>query len=189
MRLSAGTLTAIAVVVVVGLGSAAAGQTSEGRVHGVVADESGGVLPGVTVAAIGADGKALATKVTNEVGRYGFALPAVPVSLTFSLEGFSTAAVNLEIPPDADVPVAAQRLALAPRSETVTVHGDSLAEGPAAPRPPPPPVAIPLPEHDHDSICGPAKAAGTLESLGTIRMHSNRGEQDSALFAQDDQIV
>ena len=73
----------------------------------------------VTVAAIGADGKALATKVTNEVGRYGFALPAVPVSLTFSLEGFSTAAVNLEIPPDADVPVAAQRLALAPRSETV----------------------------------------------------------------------
>ena len=179
----------------VSLSSAAVAQAPEGRVHGVVADESGGVLPGVTVTATAANGEVLAAEVTNEGGRYRFTLPAVAVTLTFSLEGFSPAAVTLEIAPREDVPIAAQRLALAPRSETVIVHGDPPAEpSPAPPRvspppPPPPPVVIPVAEHDHDSVCGPAKAGGTPESLGTIRSRSNPYESGSALFAKDDQVV
>lgn len=50
MRLSGLILGAI-LLILPGAGAAAAG-----RVHGVVADESGGVLPGVTVVAIAADG-------------------------------------------------------------------------------------------------------------------------------------
>src|SRR5689334_13028065 len=96
--------TVAALVLATGLSSAAVAQT-EGRLHGVVADESGGVLPGVTVTATAADGTVLAAGVTNDVGRYGFALPAMPVTLTFSLEGFSTATVDLEIAPRADVAV------------------------------------------------------------------------------------
>jgi len=186
--------TVAALVLATALSSAAVAQT-EGRLHGVVADESGGVLPGVTVTATAADGTVLAAGVTNDVGRYEFALPAMFVTLTFSLEGFSTATVDLEIAPRADVAVAAQRLALASRSETVDVLGDPPAEAPAAPAwvppppPPPPPVVIPVPEHDRDSVCGPAKADAAPESLGTILSRSNRFEHDNALFAKDDQVA
>src|SRR5207248_2497175 len=87
------TLAAVAFAMAT-LSSVAIGQSAEGRVHGVVADESGGVLPGVTVAATAANGTVLAAEVTNDVGRYAFALPAAPVALTFSLEGFSPAKVD-----------------------------------------------------------------------------------------------
>src|SRR3979490_3360950 len=95
-----------------------------GTVRGVVADESGGVLPGVTVVATTPDGRVLASAVTNEIGRYAFAgLPAAPVSLTFQLEGFSATVVDVDVKPDVDSPVVTQRLILAPRTETVVVQG------------------------------------------------------------------
>ena len=166
----------------------------EGRVRGVVADGSGGVLPGVTVVATSEDGQVLATVITDAVGDYVFgALPAVRVRLTFQIEGFSPAVVELAVKPGADSLVAAQRLMLAPRSETVVVHGTAPVDVPPAPRrpppppPPPPPVVIPVPEHDQESICGPAKSSAVFESLGTIRSRLYAAE--NGLYAKGDQLI
>ena len=127
-------------------------------------DESGGVLPGVTVAAISDDGRTLATAVTDQVGRYAIdSLPQGAVRLTFQLEGFSNAAGEATVGSGRDTAVAPQRLLLAARSESVTVEGKTPVVVAVVPpyRPPlpnpPPPVVMPVPAHDRDSICGPAK--------------------------------
>ena len=173
---------------------AAPAQESIGRLHGVVADESGGVLPGVTVVASTRDGRVLANGVTDAVGRYALrALPASAVRLTFQLEGFADAIVDVTLTPDADATVATQRLTLAQKSETVNVHAgvrpDPLPSPPRVVTPPPPAprqVLRPVPEHDKDSICGPSKPASAL-SLGTIR--SGRAASGNALYTAGDEVV
>jgi hypothetical protein len=193
MRLSLRIL-AIALLALVGICPiATATQAVDSHLHGVVADESGGVLPGVTVVATAADGRVLGTSVTDEVGRYVFgAIPAGSVRLTFQLEGFSTAVVDVAVRPDVDSPVATQRLTLAPRSETVVVRGTAPADAPPPPPrrppppPPPPPVLVPVADHDRDSICGPAKPGVTPEFFGTIR--SRRYAAGNALYAKDDEL-
>src|SRR5258707_10087862 len=101
-------------LVVLGLATTAAGDDLR-RLHGVVADESGGVLPGVTVVASSEDGRVVATAVTDEVGRYAFrSIPAVPVRLTFQLEGFSTAVVDVPVTADVVSLFPPLRLRLAP---------------------------------------------------------------------------
>jgi hypothetical protein len=192
MRPLSRTLTVTLLVLLAVCSAGAAIAAAEGRVHGVVADESGGVLPGVTVVATSADGRILASNVTDEVGRYVFAaLPAASIRLTFQLEGFSTAVVDVAVSPDVDSPVATQRLMLAPRSETVVVHGKAPVDVPPSPPrppvpPPPPPVVIPVPDHDRDSICGPAKASFSAESFGSIRSRRYAGE--NALYATGDEL-
>ena len=171
---------------------AAPAQESIGRLHGVVADESGGVLPGVTVVASTRDGRVLANGVTDAVGRYALrALPASAVRLTFQLEGFADAIVDVTLTPDADATVATQRLTLAQKSETVNVHAgvrpDPLPSPPrVAPPAAPRPVLRPVPEHDKDSICGPSKP-GPARSLGTIR--SGRAASGNALYTAGDEVV
>ena len=161
-------------------------ELSEGRVRGVVSDASGAVLPGVTVVALSTDGRSIGTTVTNDVGSYQFdALPAGMVGLTFELEGFTTAAVQVTVEPGLDSSVS-PRLILAPLAETVVVHGEARAVPrlpPPTPLPPPPPtpVVLPVPEHDRDSICGPAKANAILESFGTIR--ERRDTRGHGLYA------
>jgi len=125
------------------------------------------------------------------VGRYVFdGLPAVPISLTFQLEGFATAVVDLA--PGVDASVATQRLMLASRSETVVVHGKTPVDvplpplRPPLPRPAPPSVVIPVPDHDRDSICGPAKPGVTAEFFGTIR--SRRYAAQNGLYAKGDEL-
>ncbi len=175
-----------------GLWSAASSSYgAERNVRGVVFDESDGVLPGVTVVAMSADGRVLATAVTDGAGRYVIG-PLAPgrVILTFQLEGFSPAAVRVAIGADADAYVS-QRLAVASRSETVVVHG-KVPVPPALPPPPPPPpprprpVTITVPEHDRDSICGPAKLSEAPESFGIIR---SRRYAANGLYAEGDELV
>jgi hypothetical protein len=164
------------------------------RLHGVVADESGGVLPGVTVVAASEDGHILATGVTDEAGRYALrALPAVPVRLTFQLEGFSNASADVPLTADIDSTVPMQRLKLAPKSETVEVRGTHPIEVPppavrtVLPPAPPPPVVTPVAEHDKDSVCGPAKPGVATESFGTIR--SRRTAAGHGLYASGDELA
>jgi carboxypeptidase family protein len=192
MRLSPGR-SAIVLLALLGICSTAMpAEAAEGRVHGVVADESGGVLPGVTVVATSGDGRVLATAVTDAVGHYAIgALPAVAVSLTFQLEGFSPAVVAVTVKADSDS-VATGRLTLAPRAETVVVVGKTPVYVPPPPRrppppPPPKPVVMPVAEHDRDSVCGPAKPGATLESFGTIR--SRRHGAENGLYATGDELV
>ncbi|MGH9143910.1 MAG: carboxypeptidase-like regulatory domain-containing protein [Vicinamibacterales bacterium] len=174
---------------------AGAGAIAGGALHGVVADQSGGMLPGVSVTAAAEDGRILATAVTDQAGRYAFvSLPDAAVRLTFQLEGFSTAIVDVSVSPDRDTAVAAQRLLLAARSETVTVQAAAphaaIAPSPytpAPPPPPPPPIVAPVPAHDRDSICGPAKPDAGVVSLGTIR--SRRYLEGNGLYTRYDELL
>src|SRR3954469_1340100 len=156
-------------------------------VRGVVADESAGVLPGVTIVATAPDGTVLATTVSDGAGRYTVGpLAAGTVALTFELEGFSKAVVRVTVGTDVDV-VVNQRLGLAAQSETVNVVGKLPVPPPPPPPPPRPrPVTRPVPEHDPDSICGPAKLEAPPESFGTIRSHR---EAANGLFGRGDELV
>jgi len=189
MRLSALTLAAILLVF------SGVCEAATERLYGVVADESGGVLPGVTVAAIAEDGRVLATRVTDAVGRYGFqTLPMASVRLTFQLDGFSPAVVSLGIAANGEATVPTQRLKIAGTSETVEVRGEARLSAPAPPPPPrvpstsrpPRPVLRAVPDHDRDSICGPAKPSVKPEAFGTIRSgHSSKG---NGLFVEGDEL-
>jgi len=196
MRQSGPTLATILLVLLGLCGTARSAPAGAGRVHGVVADESGGVLPGVTVVAASVDGRILATGVTDEVGRYAFnALPATAVRLSFQLQGFSNAVVEFAVAADADGSVPTQRLKLARQSETVEVRGDARINLPAPPpsprlamQPPPPrPLLRPVPDHDKDSVCGPSRPQAPKDSLGTIR--SARSAGGNGLYAAGDELV
>jgi hypothetical protein len=193
MRAS-GLILVSTVLVLFGLRVAAATTADQaGLVQGVVADESGGVLPGVTVVVRAGDGGLLATGVTDGVGRYAFrGLPGPGVKLTFQLEGFASVVVDVAITPHVDCTVATQRLTLAPKSETVIVRGALRVDAPPPPPrvvspPPPRPVARPVPAHDRDSVCGPAKPGRATESLGTIR--SRRTTAGNALYSAGDELI
>ena len=131
-----------------------------------MSDDSGGVLPGVTVTATARDGRAFALVTTDAVGAYVIEVPSGAVHLTFSLEGFASSTVDADARADADTQIPSIRLALAPRSETVVVRGN-VAPAAVHEAPPPPPVA-PVLAHDRDSVCGPAKQGKTPESLGRV---------------------
>jgi hypothetical protein len=183
----------ITLFALLGLWSAAASGSAAGRnVRGVVTDESNGVLPGVTVVATSADGGVLATAVTDGQGRYVLGpLAAGRVTLTFQLQGFSPAAVRVEIGAEADA-VVSPRLVVAPQSETVLVYGKvPVPPPPPPPSPPPPPprprpVTKAVPEHDRDSVCGPAKLGAMPESFGTVR---SRRYAANGLYAAGDELV
>jgi len=171
----------------------AADQPAQGVVRGEVTDSSGGVLPGVTVVAAATDGRLLATAVTDGSGAYVFrALPAGPITLAFQLEGFASAAVSAAVRPGGESRVA-QRLGLAPFSETVVVRAPSKIDPPSRfvppppPPPPPPPVVRPVPAHDRGSICGPAKPDAFRESLGTIK--SGRYVTQGVLYTTGAELV
>jgi hypothetical protein len=187
MGLSFKTFTT-SLFVLLGLWSAASSSYgAERNVRGVVSDESNGVLPGVTVVATSADGRVLATAVTDGGGRYVIGpLAAGRATLTFQLEEFSPVAVRVAIGADADA-VVSQRLVVAPRSETVVVYGKlPVPPPPPRPAPRPRPVTISVPEHDRDSICGPAKLSATPESFGIIR---SRRYAANGLYAEGDELV
>lgn len=178
-------------VAIIAIGSATAAFAQPiGRVTGTVADESGGVLPGVTVNAASLDGRALATVVTDGAGAYSLdGLPALPIKLTFQLEGFSPATSDVTVAANGAVEVK-QRLSLAARTEDVTVYGKAPAAKPApveAPPPPPRPVVIPVPEHAHESVCGPAKVSGPADNFGTIR--ARRYGAENGLYFSGDQLT
>lgn len=107
--------------------SAAASQAqTTGSINGAVSDNTGGMLPGVTVTATSPALMGAQTAVTNEQGNYRF--PAVPpgqYALTYELSGFGTIkrdgiVVNLGFAATVNV-----QLQVASLQETVTVSGAS----------------------------------------------------------------
>ena len=105
--------------------SPAAGQGGEASIIGQVTDQSGAVLPGVTVTATSpALQVPQMTSVTNELGEYRLApLPVGLFELTYDLSGFRPAqrqAVRLTVGFTARVDVSR---GLATVAETVTVSG------------------------------------------------------------------
>ena len=82
----------LAALLTLALGGSAAAQTSTGGIRGVITDDSGAVLAGVTVEASSpARIGGAAVEVTNDQGLYRFEnLPIGEYTLTFSLQGFTT---------------------------------------------------------------------------------------------------
>jgi hypothetical protein len=160
-------------------------------VHGVVTDESGGVLPGVVVVAAAHDGRVLATTTTDAVGAFVFeALPAIPLRLQFQLDGFSPAVSDIAVTPAANLLVK-QRLTVAARSEAVTVVGTapppSMPPTPIVAVSPPAPLLAPIVEHARESVCGPTKVSTAAETFGTIRARQLGAE--NGLYVAGDQLL
>src|SRR5215831_20878968 len=66
-------------------------QRTTGEIVGTVTDESGAVLPGVTVTIRGTGVPGSPTVVTSETGTYRFpALPPGDYSLEYSIQGFAS---------------------------------------------------------------------------------------------------
>lgn len=121
-------LTGHALVLLVLLGAAtpALAQRTTGEIVGTVTDESGAILPGVTVTIRGSGVPGAPTVVTSETGAYRFpALPPGDYTVEYSLQGFSSlrregipvgvgAVVELKI-----------SMKVSTISETVTVTGES----------------------------------------------------------------
>jgi hypothetical protein len=121
--------TAIALLLLAGVSPALAqggGASSTGSISGQVTDESGAVLPGVTVSATSPAQMGTLTAVTNEEGMYRF--PSVPpgeYKIQFELAGFTTLVregIRVTLGFNAGVNV---KLGVATLQETVTVTGES----------------------------------------------------------------
>lgn len=111
---------------VVGIASPAAAQEFRGRISGTVTDNSGGVLPGVTVTATSPAMIQPQAVVTGADGVYRLiALPAGLYTVTFELSGFNSlkregirVVINQTLTLNAELQVASLQ-------ETVTVSGES----------------------------------------------------------------
>ena len=110
----------------VAVASRASAQRTTGEISGKVSDESGGVLPGVTVTIAGAGVAGTPTIVTSETGAYKFQLlPPGSYTLEYTLQGFTTLK-------RADVPVAVGstieldvKMTVGALTETLTVVGQA----------------------------------------------------------------
>ncbi|HUE84847.1 MAG TPA: TonB-dependent receptor [Vicinamibacterales bacterium] len=106
---------------------AAAGQTQTGTITGIVSDNQGAVLPGVTVELTGATLIRPQSTVTNERGVYNFiALPPGSYSLRFELQGFA----QVERP---DIRVAVARVTSVNQAMQVAGLSENITVTAAAP--------------------------------------------------------
>ena len=79
------------VLLSLGLATSAAAQRTTGQIIGKVVDESGSVLPGVTVTLRGAGVAGAPTVVTSDTGIYRFpVLPPGTYNLEYAIAGFGT---------------------------------------------------------------------------------------------------
>src|SRR5437763_13998683 len=78
-------------LLVAALGAAASAQETTGTITGVTSDQSGAVLPGVSVTIKNTNTNISRMVVTNETGLYTASLlPVGAYELTFELSGFQT---------------------------------------------------------------------------------------------------
>src|SRR5512134_3958405 len=116
----------LALALALSIAAPASAQEFRGRINGTVTDNSGAVLPGVTVTATSPALIQPQTTVSGEDGTYRFiALPAGVYAVTFELNGFKTlkhegvrVVIGTTITVDG-------KLDVAKLQETVTVTGES----------------------------------------------------------------
>lgn len=115
----------VAVVCALTFATAATAQTT-GSINGEVVDNTGAVLPGVTVSATSPSLMGVQTAVSNESGNYRFpALPIGTYTLSYELSGFSNVRREGIIVPLGFTATVNVQLQLATLQETVTVTGAS----------------------------------------------------------------
>ena len=116
----AGSAWVATLLLVVGVSTSAAGQGTV-SIGGTIQDESGGVLPGVTVTATNSDTGGARTAVSSGQGRYEIAnLPAGSYEVRAVLPGFSSDGVAVTVAAGGSA-VVDMSLTIAPLAETVTV--------------------------------------------------------------------
>ena len=109
-----------------GLATSAAAQRTTGEIIGKVVDESGSVLPGVTVTLRGAGVAGAPTVVTSETGVYRFpVLPPGTYSVEYALTGFGRSSARRFRSPSASVVELDVTLKVGALEESVTVSGES----------------------------------------------------------------
>src|SRR5207244_13276541 len=113
-------------LLVVAVAAPAAAQRTTGEIFGKVVDESGNILPGVTVTLRGAGVAGAPTAVTSETGTYRFpVLPPGNYSLEYTLPGFATLRREA-IPVDVGATVELDAsMKIGAIEEAVTVTGES----------------------------------------------------------------
>lgn len=104
----------------------AAAQRTTGDIRGVITDDSGAVLPGVTVTLRGPGVPGAPVTVSNESGVYRFpSLPPGIYSITVELQGFATKTqtdIPISLGATADVNV---QMAVSTQTETITVVAET----------------------------------------------------------------
>jgi len=126
MKWSHACTSRVALALLVLTAGTAAAQELRGRVTGIVTDNSGAVLPGVTVTAAGPALIQPQSTTSGADGSYRFpALPSGVYTLTYTLQGFQTVrregirvVLNATLTVDAQLPVATLQ-------EAVTITGES----------------------------------------------------------------
>lgn len=119
------SLALAAVLVCGGVGIASA-QVYTGAIIGRAVDQSGGVLPGVTVTIEGDVLLQTQSAVTSETGAYRFAdLPIGRYSVQFELSGFTTLVISDVVVSAGSTVTVNGNLALAEVTEVVTVTSES----------------------------------------------------------------
>jgi Carboxypeptidase regulatory-like domain/TonB dependent receptor-like, beta-barrel/TonB-dependent Receptor Plug Domain len=113
-------------LVLVAVAAPALAQRTTGEIVGTVTDESGAVLPGVTVTIRGSGVPGAPTIVTSETGAYRFpALPPGDYTVEYSIQGF-TSLRRESIPVGVGAVVELKiTMKVSTLSETVTVTGES----------------------------------------------------------------
>jgi outer membrane receptor protein involved in Fe transport len=125
MRLSVRCLAVLAIALAIP--ALVAAQTESGKVTGTVTDQSGAVLPGVTVNLKSVDRATMRSTVTNAEGEYVFAsLVPGAYEVTAELSGFSTQQVRTTVPVGATVAVNVQ-MQVGQQTEVITVVGETAA--------------------------------------------------------------
>lgn len=117
-------LIPVLVGLLLAVASTSGAQVQSGTIYGVVQDQQGGVLPGVTLTLSSSD--RTATFVTQNDGRFRFLnLPPGTYTVNAALSGFTTIVrenVVIVVGSNAEIPITMKVAALA---ETVTVSGES----------------------------------------------------------------
>jgi len=125
MRLSVRCLAVLAIALMIP--ALVAAQTESGKITGSVTDQSGAVLPGVTVDLKSVERATTRSTVTNAAGEYVFAsLVPGTYDVTAELSGFSTQQVRTTVPVGATVAVNVQ-MAVGAQTEVITVVGETAA--------------------------------------------------------------
>jgi hypothetical protein len=168
-------------------GSASA-QPDRSRVMGMVLDDSGGALPGVTVT-LAAGSAAPITVISDGTGRYFTAWIAPGTyTITFVLAGFETrTAANVRLARGETV-VLDQQMGLDKLTETVEVR--AAAPEPPAPKlprvkPPAPPKPVPVDKELLASVCGPRQPPEYSLAIGHVVKHS---DSDRELLGPGDRL-
>lgn len=130
MRYRSALVATLTLVLALGAGrtawAQAAGTAASGSIWGKVTDETGGVLPGVTVTIESPALLGVQTAVTNEQGVYRFpSLPPGDFKLTFTLLGFATLVREGIHVPAAFTATVDVQLKVSTVAETVQVVGQS----------------------------------------------------------------